>query len=384
MNMEFSDTIAASLSTMFKRYILATGFGVVLLCVLVLAINSVIDPLWIWKGNQLQTNRNFIFNERLAKLNLFLKNASSYDCMLFGTSRATTLPAEKIQGARCFNMSFSGGSLPEFVAYAKYLKKRGFNPKKVILAIDSFVLRRQNLSKQVPACIENQQNPDGILKSYLSLDALGFSLRTLVNSSPLPRVYDDNFNVYIRDDAPKYHPKLLYPDNPRQDYYDEKALELVKQLFLVFPEAERLAYVPPISIWEMQRIRKADKQQNSIRMIYAVSQIAGKLYDFSLPSKLTSRTDNTFDGSHYNNKTNQLIVNVLNGKRHLDGVLINTSSFEDYSNLVNQRMELINRSFQAGKQAQGGCPRIEAYCGKADFGPLFRLNSFNTASIRLI
>jgi hypothetical protein len=32
----------------------------------------------------------------------------------------------------------------------------------------------------------------------------------------------------------------------------------------------------------------------------------------------------------------------------------------------------------------GGCPRIEAYCGKADFGPFFRLNSFNTASIRLI
>jgi hypothetical protein len=351
--MEFSDTITASLSAMFKRYILATGLGVVLLCVLVLAINSAIDPLWIWKGNQLQTNRNFIFNERLAKLNLFLKNASSYDCMLFGTSRATTLSAENIQGARCFNMSFSGGSLPEFVAYAKYLKKRGFNPKKVILAIDSFVFRRQNLSKQVPACIENQQNPDGILKSYLSLDALGFSLRTVVDSSPLPRVYDNNFNVYIRDDAPKYHPKLLYSDNPRQDYYDEKALELVKQLFLVFPEAERLAYVPPISIWEMQRIRKADKQQNSIRMIYAVSQIAGKLYDFSLPSKLTSRTDNTFDGSHYNDKTNQLIVDVLNGKRHLDGVLINNDSFEDYSNLVNQRMELINRSFQAGKQALG-------------------------------
>ncbi len=32
----------------------------------------------------------------------------------------------------------------------------------------------------------------------------------------------------------------------------------------------------------------------------------------------------------------------------------------------------------------GGCPRIETYCGKADFDPLFRLNSFNTTSIRLI
>ncbi len=328
--------------TTYQSYILATVFGVILLCVLVLTMNSFIDPLWMWKGNQIHTNRNFIFNERLAKLNLFLNNASEYDCMLFGTSRATTLPADQLQGERCFNMSFSGGSLPEFVAYAEYLKQRGFNPKKVILAIDSFVLRRKNLTKQVPACIENQQNPDGLLKSYLSLDALGFTLRTLVDSSPLPRVYDNNFNVYIRDDTPKYIPRLSYPDNPYQEHYDQQALELVKQLFAVFPEAERLAYVPPVSIWEMQRIHKADKKQHSVTMIYAVSQIAGKLYDFSLPSTLTSRTDNTFDGSHYDKKTNQLIVDVLNGKRHLDGVLISNGSFEEYSHLVNQRMRSVN------------------------------------------
>jgi len=328
-------------NTTYKRYILATGFGVLLLCLLVLSINSVVDPLWMWKGNQIHTDRNFIFNERLSKLNLFLKNASNYDCILFGTSRATTLPADQIQGARCFNMSFSGGSLPEFVAYAKYLKQRGFSPKKVILAIDSFVLRHENLGTNLPACIENQENPDGLLKSYLSLDTLGFTLRTLVDSSPLLRVYDNTFNVYIRDDASKYVPRLVSPNNPKQDHYDKKALELVKQLFLVFPEAQRLAYVPPVSIWAMQRIRKADNKQDSIKMIYAVSQIAGELYDFSLPSKLTSRTDNTFDGSHYDKTTNQLIVDVLNGKRHLDGVLISDGSFEEYRHLVKQRMESI-------------------------------------------
>jgi hypothetical protein len=31
------------------------------------------------------------------------------------------------------------------------------------------------------------------------------------------------------------------------------------------------------------------------------------------------------------------------------------------------------------KQHLGGCPRIETYCGKADFGSFFRLNSLNTA-----
>ena len=335
-------TTTTEVDTNYKRYILATGFGVMLLCVVVLTMNSVVDPLWMWKGNQIHPDRNFIFNERLAKLNLFLKNASNYDCMLFGTSRATTLPAYQIQGARCYNMSFSGGSLPEFVAYAKYLKQRGFNPKKVILAIDSFVLRHKNLSKELPACIENQQNPDSLLKAYLSLDALGFTLRTIVDSSPLPRVYDKNFNVYIRDDAPQYNPELAHSKNPNQDNYDEQALELVKQLFMVFPEAERLVYVPPVSIWEMQRILKADKHQQSIKMIYAISQISGKLYDFSLPSKLTSRTNNTFDGSHYDYKTNQFLVDVLNGQPHLDGVLISDGTFEEYSLLVNQRMAAIN------------------------------------------
>ncbi len=41
-------------------------------------------------------------------------------------------------------------------------------------------------------------------------------------------------------------------------------------------------------------------------------------------------------------------------------------------------------AFDARQATLGGCPRIETYCEKADFGPLFRLNSFNTTSIRLI
>ncbi|MEE9345047.1 MAG: hypothetical protein V3U88_05515 [Methylococcales bacterium] len=59
----------------------------------------------------------------------------------------------------------------------------------------------------------------------------------------------------------------------------------------------------------------------------------------------------------------------------------------DVSEFLKKVLEIIDRAARLRKPPLvylGGCPRIEAYCGKTDFGPLFRLNSFNTASIRLI
>ncbi len=51
---------------------------------------------------------------------------------------------------------------------------------------------------------------------------------------------------------------------------------------------------------------------------------------------------------------------------------------------INAGRGLCRVDFRFCIECLGGCPRIEAYCGKTDFGPCFRLNSFNTASIRLI
>ena len=98
------------------------------------AVNCLVDPLWYLRGNVL-TKINYPFNERLAAIIRFLPRLDDYDCVIFGTSRASLLPEEKIEGYRCYNLSISDGIAAEYVLYAKYLRERGFKPRLIIVDV---------------------------------------------------------------------------------------------------------------------------------------------------------------------------------------------------------------------------------------------------------
>ena len=85
----------------FIGALLATAGVIVAAC---FAVNCLVDPLWYLRGNVL-SEINYPFNERLSKLVRFLPRMADYDCMIFGTSRATLLPEEKAKGYRCYNMA---------------------------------------------------------------------------------------------------------------------------------------------------------------------------------------------------------------------------------------------------------------------------------------
>src|SRR4051812_1404186 len=81
----------------------------------VMVVNLLVDPLWYFSGNQV-TGKNLFFNEREAKVNQYLKVSDQFDCILLGASSATTLNVADIDKLKCFNFSFSGGTLEEFLA----------------------------------------------------------------------------------------------------------------------------------------------------------------------------------------------------------------------------------------------------------------------------
>src|SRR5438132_6171269 len=91
-------------------WLLASAFLIVAAC---FTVNCLIDPLWYLRGNVL-IEINYPFNERLSKLIHFLPKMQDYDCIIFGSSRATLLPEETIKGYRCFNMAFSDGQASEY------------------------------------------------------------------------------------------------------------------------------------------------------------------------------------------------------------------------------------------------------------------------------
>src|SRR5260370_27616028 len=113
-------------------------------------VNCLVDPLWYLRGNIL-TEINYPFNERLAKLNRFLPRMHDYDCMIFGTSRASLLPEDKAEGYRCFNMAVSDGPASEYPLYADYLRPRGFSPRLIILDLRRSAFITPAPPAQVPA-----------------------------------------------------------------------------------------------------------------------------------------------------------------------------------------------------------------------------------------
>src|SRR5947207_3645832 len=202
------------------------------------AVNCLVDPLWYLRGNVL-TGVNFAFNERLAGIVRFLPRLADYDCVIFGTSRSTLLPEEKIEGYRCYNLSISDGTAPEYVLYAKYLRERGYAPRLIIVDVKRAEFLGPQQAVEVPDFIRSGTPPPSIFVSYLSLDALDFSVRTLRGDSPHHRHYDADFHAQleVRSKRHNYNPKgAIKPQPAPFDVHAERAAAYV-ELRRQFPEA---------------------------------------------------------------------------------------------------------------------------------------------------
>ncbi len=323
----------------FKSYAILTGLVWAGTIILVLALNCLVDPLWYFQGNQL-TDKNFAFNERQSKLNQLLRTPDQYDCLIFGSSRTTLLPASAFNGYRCFNLSFSGGQIEDFIAFAEYLHHVGMRPKLLIVGVDGFnFLSTGRDAPNIPDYVLKKQASPEFLKTYLSIDSLRMSWRTVWDQSPLPRYYDGHFEAMIRADAPPFRPeKSLLGEGRRRTDADKRRKRgyrpdnaaLYKKLVSVFPEARAIAYVPPISAWHISDMEKNAALDGYIDALSNTAAAFTAFIDFSVPSPITSRTDITYDGSHYHPSVNLLIARALQSNLPPDwGINLKQMGFTD-------------------------------------------------------
>src|SRR3984893_9203020 len=269
------------------------------------AVNSLLDPLWYLRGNAL-TGVNYAFNERLAGIVRFLPRRADYDCVIFGTSRSSLLPEEKIEGYRCYNLSVSDGNAPEYVLYAKYLRERGYMPRLMIVDVKRAEFIGPQQAVEVPDFIRSGSSPPSIFASYLSLDALDFSIRTLRGDSPHHRYYDANFRaeLEVRSKRHRYDPKRPIKPQPAPFHVPAGRAQAYGELRRQFPTARAIGYIPPESAW---RIAAFSLTGQLDAYLAAIGQIAGaydEFLDFSIPSALTEGKEGTYDGSHYTRAVN--------------------------------------------------------------------------------
>lgn len=317
--------------TSYSRYLRAFLSTVIVAATLVLTTNLLVDPLWFYGGNHLFAE-NYSFNERHAKANYFMRDPKSWDCLIFGSSRATLLDERTIPGYRCFNFAFSDGRPTEFSVYTRYVQKFGKPPRLIIVGVDARNLSRPKLSREVPDFVRNMEPPPGVLRSYLSWSALNFSLRTLLRRSPRQRYYDGDLVGNVLAGTPPYKPPGCYNDREYGEAFHLQHLRHYLAIQETFPEAKFVGYVPPISALDMSLLLQDGSLESYTRAMYALAQHFDRFYDFSIPSPVTERYDNTYDGHHYDRATNHLIAARMFGASKEFGLAVSDMTYTAYHN----------------------------------------------------
>ncbi|WP_330203111.1 hypothetical protein [Cyanobacterium sp. Dongsha4] len=300
-----------------------------------------IDPLWYFRGNQI-TGVNRVINERISKVNLFLNNyrTSDYDCLIFGSSKTTLLPASQISGHNCFNFAFSAGKITDFIDYARYIKFLNFNPKIVYVGVDefNFTYPQENTT---PEFIRSQKLPTPFYKTLFSIDTTIFSFQTLFNPiKPQPRYYDSTFEVKIRKPMRKFNPKII-TNQQEKAQYDSSIVQLYQELKLIFPEAYFIGYAPPLSAWTVvNRLYNKNLLEKYLSSMIEISGFFDVLYDFSIPSSLTTSKTNTYDGQHYTPEANIKVIQVVENNLPSEiGILVQNNKPDLYRNKYRQRIK---------------------------------------------
>lgn len=297
-------------------------------------INVTIDPLWYGKGNKL-TGKNFSFNERVSKTNLLLQSdIQNYDCLILGSSRVTLVKASSFKQERCFNYSFSAGRIEEFVEYAKYAKSKGLSPKKVYVGVDAFNFEKIPASSGGVGIIE----PQPVYQAYFSLDVFLFSARTLLGLSPDPRYYNQNFESELIENPPIFKPELYVRQKP--GICDRSKFKEYQKLREVFPKAEFIGYVPPISAWNVvNESYFRNLTDCDLEAFYQVSKIFNVMYDFSVPSSVTEKANNSYDGSHFYPEIQQEVAEILQGKPPSFGIRIDKYKLAEYQKFYQTKIK---------------------------------------------
>jgi hypothetical protein len=194
-----------------------------------------------------------------------LPRLKDYDCVIFGTSRATLLPEDKATEYRCFNLAISDGQASEYLIYADYLLKRGFAPRLLIVDIRRDDLIGPVKPPDVPDFVATGDTPPSIFATYLSLE--------------------------------------LHPE--RADLYI--------QLRQKFPAARAIAYLPPESAWRIAAFSLTGVFDPYLSLIGNIAAAYDRFLDFSFPSPLTESKApaDTYDGSHYSREVNERVLAAL-------------------------------------------------------------------------
>lgn len=330
----------------FRRYAqyLAIVFCVpIALALCMLALNLAVDPLWFAAGNRIDT-KNFVYNERISKTNLYLQDSARYDCVILGDSRVSLLDARRLDGYRCFNFASAGANLRDIASYADFVRRHTGALKLLVVGVGTFNFSGQELPELTPAFVKNGGDPPGWLSTYLSAEVARFSFRSIWGRSPSPIFYRSDFCADVLRNSSDYDRNPALREQNWRFFmatgpFDTENVPLLQHALAAFPEAVKLGFVPPIAAWFPEELHEAGTLDSYLRVVYGIAPLFDKLWDYSVPSKITRDPGNSYDGQHFYPEINDQIADALLGAEARFGLPLHELTWAEYRRAYTEALE---------------------------------------------
>ncbi len=323
---------------------------------------SVILPIWIdpfnvfhWeniRANGVEPNKNYI------KMKYILSNPDKFDSFVFGSSRVDAIHADKIQGEKCYNMTYSVGVPNWHLLNIKTLLANNIIPKRVYIGVDSI----QYTADYEHHVIEPLRCP----YEYLADDSWHF-YSLYLNPTMVFKSIGATLDVWSGKTEPidtevfykygggyRYGRKKIFNWNDKGKVFPsigglgmnniDAELDILRKIIDVCREngIDLVFFTNPMhKVTYLASVRKKDY----FRYLEGLAEISD-FWNFSSLNDITIDNSNYFDTSHYDAEVGDLIIDIMcNGKLYPKlqaqgfGVKVTRENAKDFIAMLRKQAE---------------------------------------------
>ncbi len=291
---------------------------------IVIVVNYINDPLWVFNHQNFSNKTQLGFNERQQKTNRIYFDDKNYDSILLGNSKVTYINQNNFKKGRLFNYAVSAMNIDEYDGYIDFFKEVTKKaPKYILLGIDfnSCLKNTKIHSYQAPEFyINNSKSALYKFKHLLSYSTFMHSIRNLTKFLDKKKAIYNNENVKIKVGFKKQHPenyepnlekiikniKVTYPDA----IYNKKLIESFKKI----KNNNQASKIIAIFLPDLFPYFTINKNRNIYeRCLSDATQIFGakNIFNFMKMDKVTANVNNYYDGSHFRDYIGDLILQKI-------------------------------------------------------------------------
>ncbi len=284
-----------------------------LFCILVDPYN-VFHPLDI-RDNGVEPDKNYI------KMVYILDNPQKFDSYMFGSSRVSSIHTEKLEGEKCYNMTYSSAAVWEHLDNVKTMIADGVNIKKIYVGLDSMSYTMDVRGREDDPMRQSYEyalaNPVKFWLDHLdtanTFKSLNTSLKHQSKENFQEIFYEYGWSMDYDLPGMDYNigawSQPSIGDSPDADEQFDKVLECTKELKEICDEndIELVVFLHPM-LFKAYVASKPQRYQEFMRELAQITDY----YNFSGVNDVTVDYSNYTDPSHYTAQVGDILIDFFN------------------------------------------------------------------------